>query len=613
MSSNTGKTEKHKIDNTAFMNRQERPAEQGNTKKERKNRRKRIYLILTALAVLALAIAALVLIDTSSDTRYQEYMQKARDSYASGDYDGALLYLRRAQEHDPDNEETLMLMADCYEAQKNYEKALDTLRRMNTSNAAVSSRIQAIEQKRTQQSKAETIVIAGVEFDQNATDALLDSKGIGNEELKEISALYALDNLSLMDNRVSDIGLLSVLGGLDTLNLSGNQITDISPLAGLSQLRTLFLDDNPISDFTPLYSLSNLTSLSVSGTDIDEDGLKALAQALPSCAIRSDITAQEDTTLLLGGMSFSVSSSSLDLSGRGIRDISSLSECANLTSLNLSGNQVSDLTPLMNLPNLESLNVSGNLITDLRPLIGMKQLRVLNISNNLVDETVTAGSISTLQELDISGNALLDNCEGLEKLRQLKVLNVSNTGLNDTGLSSLEKLTGLTKLDVTGNPGLSNNAIGALKSALTSCTIFYEELVYDVDFCGHQLRSDETTVYLANSALEGITGLDKMTALEELDLSGNWISNLYCFEYAGCRDILKKLNLSGNDIYDIFPLSKLTALEELDLSGNRIAAILPLKQITTLKILDLSGNPITEAQLADLQDALPQCEIRFSP
>ena len=192
------------------------------------------------------------------------------------------------------------------------------------------------------------------------------------------------------------------------------------------------------------------------------------------------------------------------------------------------------------------------------------------------------------------------------------MLDLSSTGLTDTGLSSLDKLTALTKLDVTGNPGLSNNAIGALKSVLPGCTIFYEELVYDIDFCGHILRSDETTVYLANSGIEGITGLDKMTALEELDLSGNMISNLYIFEYTACRDTLKKLNLSGNDIFDIYPLAKLTALEELNLSENRIAMILPLKQITTLRILDLSGNQITESQLEDLQDALPGCEIRFS-
>ncbi len=612
MSSKTGKIEKPNNENTAANNRQSASKPRRKTTTERRKQRNRIYLVLTALAVLALAIFALVLIDSSADTRYQEYMQKARDSYTSGDYDGALLNLRRAQEYDPDNEETLMLMADCYEAQRNYEKALDTLRQMNTSDAAVSSRIQAIEQKRSQQSKAETIVIAGVEFQKNSTDAFLDGKGIGNEELKEISALYALDNLSLMNNQISDISLLSALGGLDTLNLSGNQITDITPLAGLTQLRTLFLDNNPISDFTALYSLPNLTSLSVSDTDIDEEGLKALAQALPSCAIRSDITSRDDTALMLGGVQFSVSATSLDLSGRGLRDISALSECTNLVTLKLKGNQISDLTPLMNLPNLQNLDVSGNLITDLRPLIGMKKLQILNVSDNLVDETVTVGSIRTLQELDLSGNDLLDNCVGLGKLRQLKVLDLSSTGLTDTGLASLDKLTGLTKLDVTGNPGLSNNAIGALRYALTGCTVFFDELVYDVDFCGHLLRSDETSVYLANSEIEGISGLDRMTALEELDLSGNLISNLYIFEYAGCRDTLKKLNLSHNDIYDIYPLAKLTALEELDLSGNRIAMIIPLKQITTLRVLDLSGNQITESQLEDLQDALPKCEIRFN-
>ena len=41
---------------------------------------------------------------------------------------------------------------------------------------------------------------------------------------------YALDNLSLMNNSLTDITELGKLGGLDILNLSGNQISDLQAL-----------------------------------------------------------------------------------------------------------------------------------------------------------------------------------------------------------------------------------------------------------------------------------------------------------------------------------------------------------------------------------------------
>ena len=43
--------------------------------------------------------------------------------------------------------------------------------------------------------------------------------------------LYALDNLSLAGNNISDIFKLAELGGLTTLNLEDNMITDVSPLS----------------------------------------------------------------------------------------------------------------------------------------------------------------------------------------------------------------------------------------------------------------------------------------------------------------------------------------------------------------------------------------------
>ena len=59
------------------------------------------------------------------------------------------------------------------------------------------------------------------------------------------------------------------------------------------------------------------------------------------------------------------------------------------------------------------------------------------------------------------------------------------------------------------------------------------------------------------------------------------------------------------------PLAALSNLETLDLRSNQISSVYPLKRLTNLKKLDLTGNPLTEEQVEELRQALPDCEILF--
>ena len=120
---------------------------------------------------------------------------------------------------------------------------------------------------------------------------------------------------------------------------------------------------------------------------------------------------------------------------------------------------------------------------------------------------------------------------------------------------------------------------------------------------------NERTLSFPYSDITLLTGLERMTRLEELDLSHNSITSLYQFEISPSRLTLVKLNLSDNQISDVLSLSFLTTLEELDLSHHEIPAVSGLKKMQTLKKLDLSGNPLVEGQLEELQEALPGCVI----
>ena len=573
----------------------------------RVSKRKKVYLILTAAILALLSVTAFVLLRNSSEAKAREYTQRARESYSNADYETALLYLRRAMdEGEGEDAELLMLMADCYEAMGNYPKALETLRKLNTADPAIASRIQSIEQKRGSLINEGKVTVVGLDFDRNAKSAMLDGKGITDAQLHEVASLYALDSLSLRNNKLTSIDELSTLGGLDELDLSGNQIRNVDALKNVRGLRVLNLSGNPISDCSCLRILTNLNSLNLTDTEVSEESVAVLAEALPHCAIR--VTADESEEILYGNSRFRADTKELQLSEMGLREIGALEEFSEVRILNLSNNEIGDIRPLMHLAKLESLNLAGNEVSDLRPLMGLPNLTKLDVSNNLVVETVPLGVITSLEELNLSGNRL-SSFSGLEKLRRISDLNLSGTGLKDAVLSEFYDMHSLTRLNLQDNSGLSDKAVSALKTELNGCSILTSDLVYEVDFAGHTVRSDEKHLAFPASGITDLNGLDRLNRLEELDLSRNEISNLYAFEVCASKESLKVLDLSDNRISDVTSLSALSALEELDLSDNQIEVTIGLERLTSLKQLNLSGNPVLEAQLKLLHDAIPNCQI----
>ena len=569
--------------------------------------KKKTYLAITAVMLLFLAVTAILLLHRASERRTEDYTRKARESYSAGDYENALLYLRRVKDED-ENTEILLLMADCYEALENYPRALETLRKLNTADPAISNRIQSIEQRKLQQTQARMVTIAGVELSVNDQSAALEGLGLNDAQLQQLTVLYALDHLSLKDNQISDLTALGELKGLDELDLSGNQIRDIRALTKLESLRTLNLDRNPLTDCTELRSLRFLTSLSIVDTGVEEAGVYTLAKSLPDCSIRFGTSGAEK--LYFTGEVFPLNAVELALGQKNLSDISMLQGFTELKILNLSDNDISDVRPLMELSKLEKLNINNNAVSDLRPLIGLPNLVKLEAENNRITETTSVGSVRQLTELNLRGNPIKD-FSGLGHLASLKTLDLRATSVTDADLAELYGLKSIFSIDLRENKGLSDIAIGALKSALPGCSIALPELVYEIDFSGRRLRSDERQLIFPAAGISDLSGIVKMTALEELDLRDNEIVNLFPFEITASKESIRKLNLSGNQIRDVLSLYALSSLEELDLSGNQIEAVASLRKLPNLKKLILTGNPLSEETVSELRGFMPECEIVF--
>lgn len=109
--------------------------------------------------------------------------------------------------------------------------------------------------------------------------------------------------------------------------------------------------------------------------------------------------------------------------------------------------------------------------------------------------------------------------------------------------------------------------------------------VFELDLSG-DVKSE-------NEKIKDLTGLSCFENLQELNLSGNLITNLD--ELEGMYN-LEHLNLGGNRITDLTPLKNLNSLWYLDLIDNEIDSIAPITGLTDIFLLDVSGNILTSLE-----------------
>ena len=207
----------------------------------------------------------------------------------------------------------------------------------------------------------------------------------------------------------------------------------------------------------------------------------------------------------------------LDLSKKGLSDISDIESFKELTELYLNSNNISDISALANLTNLQTLHLSGNSISDISALRGLTNLQTLDLCNNSISDISALGNLKNLQTLNLSGNKIISDISALRSLMNLQTLNLSGNGIIYIG--ALANLTNLQTLDLSGNGIIY---IGALAS---------------------------------------------LTNLQTLNLSGNSISDI-----GALRSLtnLQTLYLSNNNISDVSLLGNLSGLRYLYLSNNNL-------------------------------------------
>ncbi|MDO4815710.1 MAG: leucine-rich repeat domain-containing protein [Bacillota bacterium] len=126
--------------------------------------------------------------------------------------------------------------------------------------------------------------------------------------------------------------------------------------------------------------------------------------------------------------------------------------------------------------------------------------------------------------------------------------------------------------------------------------------------CGEPYDVESTMIDLSGKRIRSnrLDDLKKLEKLTNLKLNNNLITSL---DFLTPMTKLVTLDLSDNKITDISPISSLQSLRTLHLDNNQIKDFKPLYSLRNLTTLTISGMEISESQLKELKEALPDCII----
>lgn len=191
----------------------------------------------------------------------------------------------------------------------------------------------------------------GIQRCSNLTTLSIDSK-MGILDLKPLSELDKLTNLSLKGMEFKDLRALESLVNLTHLSLVDNSIKDITPLESLTNLEHLDLSSNHIKDISSLRYLVNLTYLNLNH-NMGEVGREWLARMMPF-----------DSIVDISPLSSLVKLETLNIGWTEVADIGPLSSLSRITTLDLSYTNVRDIGPLAGLFNLVNLDLTATWVKD---------------------------------------------------------------------------------------------------------------------------------------------------------------------------------------------------------------------------------------------------------
>ncbi len=331
----------------------------------------------------------------------------------------------------------------------------------------------------------------------------------------------SVHRIDIDGNNITNLGALKHYGNLESLVIAKPDLSDKE----IGTLRS-YLEEEPIHCTVEIFDQNldyyashidlsgntgfslqqlenrlalfpNVDTVDVSGCGFSSSELKNMEQAT-----NLDFVWE----ISLGGETFKTSVTEINLTGRGITDISDLQYCEHLTTLNLGiddsdgklrYNNIRDISPLAQLKSLIRLGLTGNNISDISALAGLTNLQELGLGKNNISDISALAGMSEMTWLYLNDNNIID-ISPLSGMSKLNALYLSTNNVDD--ISVLAELKALKRL------GLGNNK----RVKDISVVAYLEDLEY---------------LYLAENRAIDLTPASNLKKLSELYLSSSRYSD----------------------------------------------------------------------------------------
>ena len=244
-----------------------------------------------------------------------------------------------------------------------------------------------------------------------------------------------------------------------------------------------------------------------------------------------------------------------------------------------------------------TLDLSGKGIKDISPLADMTLISDLNLSDNNISDLNNLGldweKLENLSKLSLNNNEKLVGISALGELNQLLTLEVNNTGIKEDDIISIGKMDQLEELslgDMKDNESLSDLSALASLTHLKKLYLNNDELIQDFGFLKYLSGLSTLDLGAVNLSNDDLHILSDMKSLEELTIQNN--KDITSLQPLSKLIDLTYLDVKSCSVADLSPVRDLTKLQSLDLSDNKISSIEDIKDLNQIVYLDLGSNSI---------------------
>lgn len=250
----------------------------------------------------------------------------------------------------------------------------------------------------------------------------------------------ALESLLVGGNPLRGLTGLSEVRGLRELDLSGTRLEGRLDVGALVSLRRLSVAGAPLREFVGLHRLDSLRVL-----DLSDSSVESVQRLADLGGLRPEQERDSPAPFVGFFVGRLIPDDDywriVDLSRGRIRDLSFLKGSSSPLVLRLDGLDFAELRGIEEVVSLRSLSVAGCRNVDVARLGGLRQLRSLNISHSQmagsrVDAWQSLERMTALKTLDVTGSALASDSGGLPARGGLTVIGGRPTGETAPRLAS---------------------------------------------------------------------------------------------------------------------------------------------------------------------------------